>query len=80
MKEAWSEENDQIELSKGFLTASPRLFRPSLLSGLTPPPDRATVLASLPPKDETDKIIAHFFQFYNPAMPAKCELQFSKSY
>ena len=79
MKEAWSEENDQIELSNGFMPESPKPHRPSLLNGLTSPPDRVAVLASLPPKDQADKLIVRFFKDYNPSLPIKCEHQARKS-
>lgn len=71
MKEAWSEENDQIELSNAIISHSPKPHRPSLLSGLTPPPDRATIIASLPSRDQADRLVVRFFESYNPAMPAK---------
>jgi hypothetical protein len=75
MKDAWSEENDKIELSSGSHSpANNNDHRPSLLSGLTQPPDRSTIVASIPSREATDKLVTRFFQSYNPATPAKCEL------
>lgn len=73
MKEAWSEENDQTEVSNRAAIHSPKSHRPSLLNGLTSPPDRATVLASLPTRELADKLVVRFFESYNPAMPAQRE-------
>jgi hypothetical protein len=73
MKDAWSEENDKIEFSTSLLPPTAKSHRPSLLSGLTPPPDRANVVSSLPPKDAADKLIFRFFGSYSPAVPAPCE-------
>lgn len=74
MKDAWSEENDKIELSSGP-QQSPvtRGHRPGLLAGLTQPPDRSTILASLPSREAADKLLIRFFESYNPAIPARCE-------
>ena len=71
MKDAWSEEYDSSEVS-GRSQAS-KSHRPSLLNGLTPPPKRSTVVASLPTRDAADKLIARFFSYYNPAIPARCK-------
>lgn len=73
MKEAWSEENDYVELADGNTSDSSKSYRPTLLNGMAPPPDRAAVIASLPPKDQADNLISRFFSEYNPALPAKCE-------
>jgi len=48
-------------------------YRPSFLTGLTPPPDRDTLMTSLPSKDAADKLLNRFFDSYNPALPAKCK-------
>jgi hypothetical protein len=73
MKEAWSEENDKIEYNTSpSLTSKPH--RPGLLTGLSAPPDRATILASLPSREASDKLLYNFFNSYNPAIPARCEL------
>ena len=73
MKDAWSEENDKIEFTAGFQPAIAKAHRPGLLSGLTQPPDRSTILASLPSKDAADKLVIRFFNSYNPAIPARCK-------
>jgi hypothetical protein len=73
MKDAWSEENDKIEFSSGSQSPITKDHRPSLLSGLTQPPDRSTIVASLPSREEADKLVTRFFQSYNPATPARCE-------
>jgi hypothetical protein len=73
MKDAWSEENDKIEFSTGSETPITKDHRPSLLSGLTQPPDRSTIVASLPPREAADKLVARFFESYNPASPARCK-------
>ncbi|KAH7351102.1 hypothetical protein BKA65DRAFT_252229 [Rhexocercosporidium sp. MPI-PUGE-AT-0058] len=73
IKEAWSEDNDKIELTD---SAQPsrrpaRKHRPGLLAGLTAPPDRFTILQSLPPREAADKLLLHFFDSYNPCIPAR---------
>ncbi|TVY14276.1 Equisetin cluster transcription factor eqxF [Lachnellula arida] len=69
MKDAWSEENDKIEFSNGPVpTRKP--FRPSLVSGLSQPPDRATIMESLPSREAADRLVAHFFKSYTPSVPA----------
>jgi hypothetical protein len=73
MKEAWSEENDQIEVSHEPVLKPPKHHKPSLLTGLAPLPDERAVHASLPSRDKTDRLIARFFEDYTPAMPGKCE-------
>jgi len=73
MKDAWNEENDDIELSIETISSSHRSHKPSLLNGISSPPDRATILASLPSKEAADKLIHRFFSYYNPAAPAKCK-------
>jgi hypothetical protein len=79
MKDAWSEENDKIEFTTGFESLITKAHRPSLLAGLTQPPDRSTIVASLPSRSAADKLIARFFDSYNPAIPARCEfIQFAK--
>lgn len=73
MKDAWNEENDKVELASGFYQPPViQAHRPGLLSGLTPPPDRSTILESLPSKSAADKLLGRFFDSYNPAMPARC--------
>jgi hypothetical protein len=72
MKDAWSEENDKIEYTSGP-APSGRPYRPTLLSGLAQPPDRATILDSLPSREAADKLVARFFDSYNPAIPAPCK-------
>lgn len=69
MKDAWSEENDKIE----YETSSGAKFRPSLLNGLVQPPDHATILGTLPTREECDKLVARFFDAYNPFIPTRCE-------
>ncbi|KAF8854134.1 hypothetical protein BDZ45DRAFT_48299 [Acephala macrosclerotiorum] len=74
MKDAWSEENDRIEFASGLQEPEPAVatpHRPGLFSGLTQPPDRATILASLPTKEAADKLVLRFFDHYNPAIPAR---------
>jgi hypothetical protein len=73
MKDAWSEENDKIELSNGSQSPVTKDHRPSLLAGLTQPPDRSTIFASLPSREACDKLVARFFDSYNPAIPARCK-------
>jgi hypothetical protein len=73
MKDAWSEENDKIEFSSGSQSPITKDHRPSLLSGLTQPPDRSTIVSSFPSREATDKLMTRFFQSYNPAAPARCE-------
>lgn len=72
MKDAWSEENDKIEFSNGPAPTE-RRFRPSLVSGLSQPPDRATIMESLPSRKAADKLVAHFFKSYTPSVPATCK-------
>ncbi|TGO37703.1 hypothetical protein BHYA_0091g00370 [Botrytis hyacinthi] len=67
MKDAWIDDHNQFETSLPPATSS---YRPSLLGSLTEPPDRATVLASLPSRKEGDKLIERFFEGYNPSIPA----------
>ncbi|THV45841.1 hypothetical protein BGAL_0445g00040 [Botrytis galanthina] len=67
MKDAWIDDHDQFETSLPPATTS---YRPSLLGSLTEPPDRATILASLPSRKEADKLIERFFESYNPFIPA----------
>ncbi|KUJ18078.1 uncharacterized protein LY89DRAFT_781173 [Mollisia scopiformis] len=72
MKEAWIEENDKIEFTNGFeepVITKPH--RPGLFSGLTQPPDRATILATLPIREAADKLVVRFFDYYNPAIPSR---------
>ena len=72
MKDAWSEENDHVELSNGFLPfSSSKARRPNLLNGLTELPDRSMIMSSLPAKDAADKLVAYFFENYNPSLPAR---------
>lgn len=74
MKEAWIEENDKIEFTNGFqepIIAKPH--RPGLLHGLTQPPDRATILASLTTREAVDKLMVRFFEYYVPTIPSRCE-------
>jgi len=75
MKEAWSEDNDKIELSACRLASDrpTKAHRPGLLAGLTPPPDRSTIMQSLPTREAADKLLLHFFDSYNPCIPARCE-------
>lgn len=70
MKDAWIDDHDQFETSLPPATTS---YRPSLLGSLTEPPDRATILASLPSRKEADKLIERFFESYNPSIPACCK-------
>ncbi|KAG0652489.1 Fusarisetin A cluster transcription factor fsa6 [Hyphodiscus hymeniophilus] len=71
MKDAWSEENDHVELSTGVLPPLSKTRRPNLLNGLTDLPDRATIISSLPSKDAADRLVAYFFDNYNPSIPAQ---------
>jgi len=73
MKEAWSEDNDKIELSACRLASDrpTKAHRPGLLAGLTPPPDRSTIMQSLPTREAADKLLLHFFDSYNPCIPAR---------
>jgi hypothetical protein len=74
LKDAWSEENDKIEYYDGFESLTTKAHRPSILTGLNPPPDRLTIMASLPPREASDRLIHQFFDSYNPAIPARCKL------
>jgi hypothetical protein len=74
MKDAWSEENDKIEFSSGSQSPITKDHRPSLLAGLTQPPDRSTIVASIPSREAADKLVTRFFESYNPATPARCKL------
>ncbi|KAF7922474.1 uncharacterized protein EAE98_008000 [Botrytis deweyae] len=67
MKDAWIDEHDRFETSLPPATAS---YRPSLSGSLTEPPDRASILASLPSRKEAYKLIERFFESYNPSIPA----------
>ena len=58
-------------LSNGPFSPSIKACRPNLLNGLTELPDRSTIMSSLPSKDAADKLIAYFFENYNPALPAR---------
>jgi hypothetical protein len=78
MKDAWSEENDKIEFFSASQSPITKYHRPSLLSGLTQPPDRSTIIASIPFREEADKLVTRFFQSYNPATPARCRLSHYK--
>lgn len=73
MKDAWSEENDKIEYKGGSVTTG-EPYRPSLLSGFSKPPDRATIVESLPSREAADKLVSRFFDSYTPSVPATCEL------
>ena len=73
MKDAWSEENDHVELTNGFLSTSLKSRRPNLLNGLTELPDRSTIMSSLPTKDAADRLVAYFFDNYNPSLPGRGE-------
>ncbi|KAL2071563.1 hypothetical protein VTL71DRAFT_12798 [Oculimacula yallundae] len=73
MKEAWSEENDKIELAESaYRSFSPaKKHRRGIFTGLTAPPDRSTILQSLPSREAADRLILHFFDSYNPCIPAR---------
>jgi len=71
MKSAWSEENDKIEYSSGVPHQPIKSYRASLLSGLSQPPDRPTIMSSLPPRASADNLIVRFFESYNPLIPAR---------
>ncbi|CZT41242.1 uncharacterized protein RSE6_00963 [Rhynchosporium secalis] len=62
MKEAWSEDNDKIELTdsahRSYCTA--REHQPGILAGLTAPPDRFTILQSLPSREAADRQVPFF--------------------
>ncbi len=73
MKDAWSEENDKIEFKAALPPTIAKAHRLGLLTGLTQPPDRSTILASLPSKNAADKLVLRFFTTYNPAIPARCK-------
>jgi hypothetical protein len=75
MKDAWSEDNDHMEHSTEFLPpSSSKARRPDLLNGLTELPDRSTIMSSLPSKNAADKLVANFFDSYNPAIPGQGKL------
>ncbi|ESZ92627.1 putative C6 transcription factor [Sclerotinia borealis F-4128] len=76
MKDAWVDDHDQIDTTLPPATIS---HRPSLLGGLTEPPDRSTILSSLPTRLEADKLIDRFFASYNPSIPA-CYLFHRRTY
>lgn len=74
MKEAWIEENDKIEFTNSFQEpATARPHRPGLLHGLAQPPDRPTILVSLPTREAVDKFIVRFFEYYVPTIPSRCK-------
>lgn len=73
MKEAWSEENDKIEYTNSAPSSASKLHRPGLLTGLTPPPGREIILASIPSREDSDNLLIQFFDSYNPAIPARCK-------
>jgi hypothetical protein len=74
MKDAWSEDNDQdLQLSDGFLPSPMTVRRPNLLNGLTDLPDRSVILSSVPSKDAADTLVAYFFDNYNPFLPGRGE-------
>lgn len=75
MKDTWNEDNDKIEFKDALPPEIDKSHRPGLLSGLTQPPDRSTILESLPSKQAADKLILQFFAAYNPATPTKCKSQ-----
>lgn len=76
MKEAWSEENNRIEYGNLVEPQTTKSHRPGLLAGLTAPPNRATIVASTPSKEASDRLIDQFFGSYNPAIPARCKFGF----
>jgi hypothetical protein len=76
MKDAWSEDNDGSESSSK--PPSYKNYRPSFLTGLAPPPKRSVVMASLPFREAADKLVAHFFAHFNPAVPARCKYDILK--
>ncbi|RAL61368.1 hypothetical protein DID88_009502 [Monilinia fructigena] len=67
MKDAWVDDQDQLDITLPPATTS---YRPCLLGGLTEPPDRAAILASLPTRLEADRLIERCFQSYNSSIPA----------
>jgi hypothetical protein len=81
MKEAWREENDYVETSSGHEPSPNSLntYRPNFLNGMAPQTDRATILASLPPKLHTDRLVTRFFSYHNPLFPARRESVLLKS-
>jgi hypothetical protein len=72
MKDAWSEENDKIEFTNGPVPAG-KPYRPTLLSGLSSPPSRETIMESLPSREAADKLVGRFFESYTPSVPATCK-------
>ena len=73
MKDAWSEENDKVDHLSNQKPVGGTVFRPSLLAGLSEPPDHATILGSLPSREASDRLIKRFFDAYNPQIPAQCK-------
>ena len=72
MKDGCSEENDHEGFPMGFLSiSSTRTRRPDLLNGPTDLPDRATIMSSLPYKNAAVRLVACFFDNYNPSIPAQ---------
>lgn len=73
MKDTWSEQHDSTDFSSGYAeTESVKTHRPTLLSGLSRPPDRRAIISSLPDKATIDLLVLHFFDAYTPLAPAKC--------
>jgi len=77
MKDAWSEENDKIEFTNSPVPAG-MPYRPTLLSGLSSPPSRETIMESLPSREAADKLVGRFFESYTPSVPATCKCDPSK--
>lgn len=73
MKDAWRDDTDGSETSSRHQPS--RNHRPSLLNGIAPPPKRSVVMESLPSKEAADKLIVHFFSYFNPAIPARCKFE-----
>ncbi|KAH8808043.1 fungal-specific transcription factor domain-containing protein [Xylogone sp. PMI_703] len=68
LKAIWDRGEDRPP-SKAILP--PQGHRPSMLTGLTTPPDRVTIMSSLPSREATDKLVERFFKDNNPCIPTK---------
>jgi hypothetical protein len=71
IKDAWKTTDVMEEINAISKTQSSHKFRPSLINGLSQPPNFEEILSSLPSKPAADKLVHHFFECYSPAIPAR---------
>lgn len=71
IKDAWKTTDVMEEIDAISKTQSSQKFRPSLINGLSQPPNFEEILSSLPSKPAADKLVHHFFECYSPAIPAR---------